>query len=88
MAETAIKATYSLDVESVRTLEELARRWRVSKSEVLRRAIRGAASDDNPALVALEGLQASVRERNVDLERWERESAAERDASARRLSLD
>ena len=65
MAETVIKATYSLDVESVHTLEELARRWRVSKSEVLRRAIRGAASDDNPALVALERLQASVRERNV-----------------------
>ena len=38
--------------------------------------------DDNPALVALERLQASVRERNVDLERWERENAAERDAAA------
>ena len=36
MAETIIKSTYSLDVESVRALEELARHWAVSKSEVLR----------------------------------------------------
>ena len=47
-------------------------------------AIKEACSHDNPALVALDRLQASVRERNVDLERWERENAAERDAAARR----
>ena len=38
MAVTTIKSTYSLDVESVRALEELARHWEVPKSEVLRRA--------------------------------------------------
>ena len=38
MAVTTIKSTYSLDVETVRTLETLACRWNVSKSEVLRRA--------------------------------------------------
>ena len=37
-------------------------------------------SNDNPALAALDRLQASVRERNVDLERWERANAAERAA--------
>ena len=87
MAVTTIKSTYSLDVESVRMLEELARRWNMSKSEVLRRAIRSAAaaaSDDNPALDALDRLQASVRARNVDLERWEREIAMERAAAAQR----
>ena len=36
MAVTTITSTYSLDVESVRELEELARHWEVSKSEVLR----------------------------------------------------
>ena len=38
MAETAIKSTCSLGVESVPALEELAGGWEVSKSEVLRRA--------------------------------------------------
>ena len=44
MAIMTIKSTYSLDVESVRVLEALAQRWDVSKSEVLRRAIRIAAT--------------------------------------------
>ena len=35
-----IKVTYTLDVDSLRALEELARQWGVSKSEALRRAIR------------------------------------------------
>ena len=47
MAVTTIKSTYSLDVETVRTLESLARRWNVSKSEVLRRAIRAAAGENS-----------------------------------------
>ena len=90
MAIPKIKSTYSLDVESVRTLETLAKRWRVSKTEVLRRAIRIAAtegtSENDAALGALDRLQNSVRERNVDVSRWERDLKAERRASARRLS--
>ena len=43
MAPSMIKSTYTLDAESVRTLEGLARHWRVSKSEARRRAIRTAA---------------------------------------------
>ena len=39
-------------------------------------AVAGSA----PALDALDRLQASVREHNVDLERWERADAAERSA--------
>ena len=92
MAVTTIKSTYSLDVESVRALEELARRWEVSKSEVLRRAIRSAAAAVEPdtpaALDALDRLQASVRERGVDVEQWERDLATERDAAARRPARD
>lgn len=74
----------------MRTLETLAKRWRVSKTEVLRRAIRIAASEgnsgNNTALGALDQLQNSVRERNVDVSRWERDLKAERRAAARRLS--
>ena len=89
MAVTTIKSTYSLDVESVRQLEGLASRWKVPKSEVLRRVIRLAAAeenlDDNSKLAALDRLQASVRERNVDLAQWARDSRTERYAGAHRL---
>ena len=90
MAVTTIKSTYSLDVESIRTLEKLAQRWNVSKSEVLRRAIRIAAIDGSPgdgtALGTLDRLQASLRLRKVNLAQWERDLKAERHATARRLS--
>ena len=93
MAVTTIKSTYSLDVETVRTLESLARRWNVSKSEVLRRAIRAAAEEGSPRagelspraqrkLEAFRKLQASLKRRGVDFERWEREVRAERRASS------
>ena len=86
MAVTTIKSTYSLDVETVRTLEALAQRWNVSKSEVLRRAIRGAAAEVSPRarkkLEALDRLQASLKESGVDFKRWEREVRAERYASS------
>ena len=92
MAVTTIKSTYSLDVETVRMLESLARRWNVSKSEVLRRAIRAAAEEKSPRarkkLEALRQLQASVKRRGVDLAAWEREVRATRDEAWReRLSV-
>lgn len=77
-----IKSTYTLDVGSIRALELLSQRWKVSKSEVLRRAIRLAASTAYPEktgpLHALDRLQSSVRERGVDLSGWEQEVNAER----------
>lgn len=89
MAITTIKSTYSLDVESVRTLEALARRWGVSKSEVIRRSLRIAASTAGDGelspLKALAELQEVVRERGVDLERWGRNLKKERRAGERRL---
>ncbi|MDE2873874.1 MAG: ribbon-helix-helix protein, CopG family [Gemmatimonadota bacterium] len=90
MAITTIKSTYSLDVDSVRTLKALAERWNVSKSEVIRRALRTAvmAGDDTHHEVALEALtrlQYTVRERRVDLTEWGRDVQAERAATGRRL---
>ena len=77
MVTIAIKSTYSLDVESVRALEDLARRQQVSKSEALRRAIRNEAcrqpARGEDAVAALDQLQASLRGRNVDLEQWARD---------------
>ena len=64
MAIPTIKSTYTLDLGSVRALEALAQQWQVSKSEVLRRAIRMAASIAYPnktgPLQALDRLQSSV----------------------------
>ena len=89
MAIMTIKSTYSLDVESVRVLEALARRWRVSKSEVLRRAIRIAAAGEEPgedvSLGALDRLQTSLRERKVDVPQWAQDQKADRRAASRWL---
>ena len=64
MARTSVKATYSLDVDTARALEEMAKRWEVSKSEALRRAIRAAAQTLPPkgerALQALDDLQRAL----------------------------
>lgn len=88
MASTTIKSTYSLDVETVRTLEGMAKRWRVSKSEALRRAIRSAAARAEPGesspLRALDRLQERLDLSAADRRRWERESQAERRAASER----
>ena len=86
MALPKIKSTYSLDVETVRTLESLARSWNVPKTEVLRRAIRAAAHEESPRarqkLEALDRWQAALKAQGVDFEAWEREARAERRASS------
>jgi hypothetical protein len=56
-ATTTIKSTCALDVETVGALEALARRWNVSKSEAMRRAIRASAAAQE-VNVAAEPLQA------------------------------
>jgi hypothetical protein len=87
MASTTIRSTYSLDEETVRRLEVLARQWQVSKSEVLRRAIRAAASQPAAAdrLGALDALQASVRLSDSRARSWMRNARRHRrDASAKR----
>jgi hypothetical protein len=89
MAITTIKSTYSLDVDTVRTLEKIARRWNVSKSEALRRAVHAAAKLSPPgaerAIRALDRLQGSLRLNAGAARRWEERVRAERRASARRI---
>jgi predicted nucleic acid-binding protein len=86
MALPMIKSTYTLDVETVRTLEALARRWRVSKSEALRRAIRAASGTAPPAagqaLSALDQLQRAVGLDRARSAAWARRVRAERRAAA------
>jgi hypothetical protein len=88
MATPTVKSTYSLDLESIRQLEAMARRWRVSKSEALRRAIRAAAEQQpvlgRPALEALDQLQSSLELTQDAAARWEGSARRERRASARR----
>lgn len=81
-----VKATYSLDPGTVRSLEGLARRWGVSKSEALRRAIKGAAEPDDPArrLELLDRVVKSYGLSRRDADAWVRESRAIRRASSRR----
>jgi hypothetical protein len=83
-----IKSTYALDLETVSRLEEMARRWGVSKSEVLRRAVRAAAGQSSPAAAdavsALDELQRSLRLSRAKAQAWGRRSRAERRAAAAR----
>ena len=84
MATPKIKATYSLDTETVRLLERVSRRWGVSKSEALRRAIRasatGGGSDVDERLAALNRLQAAANLTEAEANAWVRRVRAERRA--------
>ena len=90
MAVPTIKTTYSLDLDTVRTLEQMAKRWKVSKSEALRRAIRLAASQPAPGieagLKALDELQSSLRLSAEKARRWEQRVRNERRAASRDVS--
>lgn len=90
MAIPKIKATYSLDAETVGALERVARRWGVSKSEALRRAIHAsvasapaeeAESEPNPRLAAFRRLQAIMNIDRAKADAWIAEIRAERDAN-------
>jgi transposase-like protein len=88
MAIPKVKATYSLDLDTVRALERLARRWGVPKSEALRRAIRAAgeadrAAPDHPAS-GLDALQRALRLTPTKAAAWAREVRAERRARSAR----
>jgi hypothetical protein len=88
MAIPTVKSTYSLDLETVRTLEELARRWGVSKSEALRRAIRAAAGEgqgeQSAALKALDKLQQSLSLSSSKARAWANQARVERRAASAR----
>jgi hypothetical protein len=88
MATPTVKTTYSLDLETVRIIEDLARRWNVSRSEVLRRVIRASASKTRSSVPpesvrALDQLQDALRLRPADATRWAKDARTERHAAAR-----
>jgi predicted transcriptional regulator len=74
-----VKSTYSLDEETLKKLQALARAWRISKTEVLRRAIRAAAERELPRpveerIAALRALRQSLREHKVNFDKWMRDT--------------
>ncbi|HSD52914.1 MAG TPA: ribbon-helix-helix protein, CopG family [Burkholderiales bacterium] len=89
MATETIKSTYSLDVDTVRALEKLARRWNVSKSEALRRVIRASAAQaprdaGHDALRALDDLQRALDLTTGAAARWSTGARTERRSASRR----
>jgi hypothetical protein len=87
MAILKVKSTYSMDAETVRTLDSLAHRWKVTKSEALRRAIRIAAAKEPPgrgSLLALDEAQQSMRLASKVAAAWLERVRRERRAASRR----
>ncbi len=88
MATATIKSTYSLDIETVRQLEELALNWNLSKSAALRKAIGEAAHKVLPKisreLEALDKLQSSLALDAKQASAWENEARSERRAATGR----
>lgn len=89
MAIPKVKGTYSLDVETVRRLEEVAQRWGVSKSEALRRAIDSAARQHGPAtarpLEVFRALTRSIELTEEEANDWVASLRSERKSASRRL---
>ncbi|MCC6680093.1 MAG: ribbon-helix-helix protein, CopG family [Phycisphaeraceae bacterium] len=86
MAQTTIKSTFSLDVETVRRLERLARAWGVNKSQVLRQVIRHAPTappDEAPrALALLKRIHAGGGRSASEVKQWAKRVRDERKATA------
>ena len=88
MASPTIKSTYVMDVGTVRALEWIAERWKVSKSEALRRAIHAAAeqqrTEASDSLQALDQLQGSVKLTPARARAWAEAARVERRAASAR----
>jgi hypothetical protein len=85
MAKMTVRSTFALDPETVGALGRLAKRWKVSKSEALRRVVRVASAveevDANAdALAALDELQRLAGLDEKKAEAWVRRIRAERAA--------
>jgi len=85
MAKITVRSTFALDPETVTALDRLARRWRVSKSDALRRIVNAASAVENvdataDALAALGELQDLLGLDARKAEAWIREIRAEREA--------
>lgn len=85
MATPTVKSTYSLDLETIRALERMAARWKVSKSEALRRAIRMAEHEaEEDPLEALDRVQRSLALTPERTREWVRAVRTERRAASTR----
>ena len=88
MATPTIRSTYALDVATVQALDQIARRWNLSKSAALRRAIRAAAeaepSRSGEALRALDQLQRSLKLTPARARSWASRARTERKAASAR----
>ena len=88
MAIPKLRSTYVVDVATMQALERIARRWKVSKSEALRRAIRAAVEQPRvesvDALRALDELQRSLKLTPVTARAWASAARRERTAASRR----
>jgi hypothetical protein len=86
MSYSLTRTSMALDDWTLRALEELARRWSVSKAEVMRRAVRKAKEDDDrqadqpQPLDALDWLQAGGGLSVKEAEAFREEVQAERKA--------
>lgn len=71
-----LKSTFSLDQASIQKLKRLARKWQVSKTEVLRRALAKAEEPDvssvEERLEALHRLQRWAKEKQIDFQKWKK----------------
>src|SRR3989442_12468821 len=88
MAMTTIRSTYALDVETMQVLKRIAHKWKLSKPEALRRAIRAAegrkSRAPNDALRALDRLQRSLRLTPAKAKAWARQARPDPGGSAPR----
>jgi hypothetical protein len=72
-----VKSTFSLDQTSIARLRRLARKWRVPKTEVLRRVLeRADKSEATPSaaekIAAFRALQRELHARRVDFDAWQK----------------
>lgn len=85
MAKMTVRSTFALDRETVDSLDRLARRWEVSKSEALRRVVNVATSVEDidassDALAALDELQRRLGLDEQRAEAWILRIREEREA--------
>ena len=85
MAKMTVRSTFALDLETAESLDRLAQRWGVSKSEALRRAVAAAstvegADSASDAQAALKALQERLGLDKSKAEAWARSIRAERRA--------
>lgn len=85
MARMTVRSTFALDPETADSLDRLAKRWQVSKSEALRRAVAAAATVEeadaaSDSLNALSELQERLGLDVEKAEKWARSVRAEREA--------